>query len=88
MTQFLTDEDAEGGRLIYLAVAEEVAASGHPAFQGQEYGLYDIRDIDEGDVLRLIANGKVGMSLDALEHHVVVALPGTIDTRRTQNDVG
>ena len=77
------DEVAEGGTLIYLAVTEEELAPRLSFFQSEEYGLYYILYIDEGDILTLEAHGKVAMSFDTFCHNEIVLLSGTIDTCRS-----
>ncbi len=86
--QLFVYEVAEGRRLIHLPIAEEVLASRLSFLQGQEDGLHHVGDIDEGDVLTLEAYGEVRVLLDALGHHEVVALAGTIDAGGAQDDVG
>ena len=88
VAEFLADEVAEGGRLVDLAVGEEVAAPCDAFLQCEEYGLYDVGDIDEGDVLLFEAYSEVGVGLDALRHHEVVAFARTVNPRRTKDDVG
>ena len=88
VAEFLADEVAEGGRLIDLAVGEEVTATCDAFLQCEEYGLYDVGDIDEGDVLLFEAYGEIGVGLDALRHHEVVAFARTVNPRGTEDDVG
>ena len=82
------DEVAERGALMHRPVGEEVGASDGAAREGEKHGRHHVLDIDEGDVLLLEANGEVGVALDALRHHEVVVLPGTIDARGTEDDDG
>ena len=88
VVEFLTDQVAECGGAVDAAVAEEELAPGLSLFDGKEDGLHHVEHIDEGDVLRLVAHSEIGMCLDALRHHEVIAFAGTIDTRRTQDNRG
>ena len=86
VAQFVAQAVAEGTREVYLAVAEEVFRAYGTVVEGEEDGLHHIGDIDEGDVLLLVAHSKVDMLLDALRHHEIVAFAWTIHPRGAQHD--
>ena len=87
IAQFATNEIAERGRLIHLAVAQEILAARLSFFTGKKHGLNHILHIDKGDVLLLVAHSEVAVLLDALGHQEIVTLTRAIDSRRTQNNI-
>ena len=88
IAKFLADEVGERGRLVYLAIREEVLPACLSLLASQEDGLHYVEHIDEGDVLLLIAHSEIRMLLDTLCHQEIVALTRAIDACGTKNDVG
>lgn len=78
---------AEGGRLIYFSIAEEVFPAVHSMIQSQEYSLYYVLYIYKGDVLALESYSKVNMLLDALRHEEIIFLPRTVNSSRAEDDI-
>ena len=55
---------------------------------GKEHCLYHIEHIDERQHLGLVTNGEIDVLTNAFSHHEIVALARTIDSRRSQYDIG
>ena len=85
------EEVGEGSAGVALSVGEEEGAVedvGLGALAGEEDGLYDVEDVDEGDFLWAVAYGEVDVLADALGHEEVVALAGAIDACGAQDYPG
>ena len=54
--------------------------------EGQKNGLHHILHIHKGDVLRLVAHGKINVLLDAFGHQEVVFLAWTIHASGPKHD--
>ena len=75
-------------RLINFSVRKEILPPSLSLLHGEEDCLYHIGNIDESDILTLETNREIDMVLDTMYLHEIVTLTRTIDTSRTEDDVG